>query len=161
MLGNPVSVLMTPDGASSYVVLRAENALVPMEWLPSGAVRRSERVATCREPEQIELLRNGRRALVRCLEGRAIEVFDLRKNEVIRRIAFNGRATDLVVTPDGEQALVTLTNEGTGGLALVDLQSYAVSVLPLSAEPTRVRLTPDGRVALVLSDRAKVAWVVR
>jgi DNA-binding beta-propeller fold protein YncE len=98
---------------------------------------------------------------VRCHEGRALEVFDLRKNELIRRISFNGRATDLVVTPDGEQALVTLTNDGTGGLALVDLQTYAVQVLPLSAEPTRVRVTADGRVVLVLSDRAKVAWVVR
>lgn len=161
MLGNPVSVLMTPDGTWSYVALRTENALVPLEWLPSGAVRRSERMPTCREPEQIELVRHGRRALVRCHEGRALEVFDLRKNELIRRVAFNGRATDLVVTPDGEQALVTLTNEGTGGLALVDLRSFAVTILPLSAEPTRVRLTPDGRMALVLSDRAKVAWVVR
>ncbi|MBK9264582.1 MAG: hypothetical protein IPM54_32950 [Polyangiaceae bacterium] len=161
MLGNPVSVLMTPDGSWSYVALRAENAIVPLEWLPSGAVRRSERIETCREPEQIELLRHGRRALVRCHEGRAVEVFDLRKNTLIRRVAFNGRATDLVVSPDGEQALVTLTNDGSGGLALMDLRSYAVTVLPLSAEPTRVRLTPDGRMALVLSDRAKVAWVVR
>ena len=31
----------------------------------------------------------------------------------------------------------------------------------LTAEPTRVRLSPDGSVALVLSDRAKVAWVIR
>lgn len=161
MEGNPVSVLMTPDGTWSYVALRAENALVPLEWLPSGAVRRSERMPTCREPEQIELVRQGRRALVRCHEGRALEVFDLRKNVVMRRVAFNGRATDLVVSPDGEKALVTLTNDGVGGLALVDLQSYAVTVLPLSAEPTRVRLTTDGRMALVLSDRAKVAWVVR
>ncbi len=107
---------------------------------------------TCREPEQIELVRQGRRALVRCHEGRALEVFDLRKNVVMRRVAFNGRATDLVVSPDGEMALVTLTNDGVGGLALVDLQSYAVTVLPLSAEPTRVRLTADGRMALVLSD---------
>jgi len=161
MLGNPVSVLMTPDGTWSYVALRSENVLVPLEWLPSGAVRRSERIPTCREPEQIELVRHGRRAVVRCHEGRALEVFDLRKNELIRRVAFNGRATDLVLSPDGEQAIVTLTNDGTGGLALVDLQSYAVTVLPLSAEPTRVRLTTDGRMALVLSDRAKVAWVVR
>ena len=161
MLGNPVSVLMTPDGTWSYVALRAENALVPLEWLPSGAVRRSERMPTCREPEQIELVRQGRRALVRCHEGRALEVFDLRKNQLMRRITFNGRATDLVVSPDGEQALVTLTNDGTGSVALVDLQSYTVNVLPLSAEPTRVRSTADGRVALVLSDRAKVAWVVR
>ena len=161
MLGNPVSVLMTPDGSTSYVVLRSEDALVPLAWQPSGSVRRGERVQTCREPEQIELLRRGRRALVRCHEGRALEVFDLGKGELLRHIPFNGRATDLVVTPDGEQALVSLTGDGTGSLALVDLESFAVKLLPLSAEPTRVRLTPDGRTALVLSDRAKVAWVVR
>ncbi|HVK70994.1 MAG TPA: hypothetical protein VM694_41345 [Polyangium sp.] len=161
MLGNPVSVLMTPDGSASYVVLRAEDALVPLEWLPSGAVRRRERIQTCDEPEQIELVRRGRRALVRCHEGRALEVFDLVKGELARHIPFNGRATDLVVTPDGEQALVTLTGDGAGSLALVDLESYAVKLLPLSGEPKRVRLTPDGRMALVFSDWAKVAWVVR
>jgi len=161
MLGNPVSVLMTPDGAMSYVALRAENAIVPLEWQPSGAVRRGDRIETCREPEQIELVRRGRRALVRCHEGRALEVFDLVKGELIRHIPFNGRATDLVVTPDGEQALVTLTGESTGSLALVDLESYAVETLPLAGEPTRVRLVPDGRMSLVLSDRSKVVWVVR
>jgi len=161
MLGNPVSVLMTPDGAASYVVLRAEDALVPLEWQPSGAVRRGERTQTCREPEQIELIRRGRRALVRCNEGRALEVFDIAKGELVRHIPFNGRATDLVISPDGEQALVSLTGEGTGSLAIVDLETYAVKLLPLAGEPTRVRLVPDGRTALVLSDRSKVAWVVR
>jgi hypothetical protein len=31
----------------------------------------------------------------------------------------------------------------------------------LSAEPHRVRISPDGRMAVVVSDRAKLAWVVR
>jgi len=161
MLGNPVDVLMAPDGSSSYVVLRAEDALVPLEWLPSGAVRRRDRIQTCDEPEQIELLRAGRRAIVRCHEGRALEVFDLVTGGLLRHIPFNGRATDLVVSPDGEQAIVSLTGDGSGAVAIVDLNAYTVKLLPLSAEPTRVRLTPDGRTALVLSDRAKVAWVVR
>src|SRR5262249_36288213 len=77
MLGTPVSVLMTPDGETSYVVLRAEDALVPLEWQPSGAVRQEARIHTCHVPEQIELVRRGRLGVVRCSEGRAIEVFDL------------------------------------------------------------------------------------
>jgi hypothetical protein len=44
---------------------------------------------------------------------------------------------------------------------LIDLTTYAVRMLPVSAEPTRVRIAPDGSMALVLSDRAKVAWVLR
>ena len=40
------------DGANSYVVLRAEDAIVPLEWQPSGAVRQEARIATCHEPEQ-------------------------------------------------------------------------------------------------------------
>jgi DNA-binding beta-propeller fold protein YncE len=178
MLGNPVSVLMTPDGESSYVVLRAEDALVPLEWLPSGAVRQRERIPTCREPEQVELVRRDRLAVVRCNEGRALDVFDLVTRKHVRRIPFNARAADLAISPDGEQAVVALPGESMGGppgqaglplhtpqsssaVALVDLKTFEVKLLPLGAEPTRVRLSPDGSTALVLSDRAKVAWVLR
>ena len=45
-------------------------------------------------------------------------------------------------------------------LSLFDQEPHG-SVLPVTAEPTRVRLSPDGSTALVLSDRAKVAWVIR
>lgn len=161
MVGNPVSVLMTPDGAMSYVVLRAENKIVPLEWLPSGAVRRKEAIAVCREPEQIELLRRGRRALVRCNEGRALDVVDLGTGKVIQHVPLNARAADMAVSPDGEQAVVALPDEGHSSVALVDLQSYDVKMLPVGAEPTRVRLAPDGGSALILSERAKVAWVLR
>lgn len=161
MLGNPVSVLMTPDGAMSYVALRAEDQIVPLEWLSSGAVRRRDAIVTCDEPEQIELLRSGRRALVRCDEGRALEVVDLAAGKATRRIALPARAVDMAVSPDGEQAVVALPDEGRSAVALVDLTTYEVKTFPLGAEPTRVRLAPDGRTALVLSERAKVAWVLR
>lgn len=161
MLGNPVSVLMTPDGLTSYVVLRAEAQVVPLEWLPSGAVRRRAAIPVCREPEQIELLRRGRRALVRCNEGRALDVIDLVAGKVIAHIPFNGRAADMAVSPDGDQAVVALPDEGNSSIALVDLKTYDVTLLPVTAEPTRVRLAPNGSSALVLSERAKVAWVLR
>jgi DNA-binding beta-propeller fold protein YncE len=161
MVGNPVSVLMTPDGETSYVVLRAEDALVPLEWQPSGAVRQEARIPTCREPEQIELVRRGRLGLVRCNEGHAVEVFDLTKRELVRHVSFNARVADMAVAPDGKQAIVALPADGAGFVGIMDLESYAVKVLPLTAEPTRVRFSPDGSVALVLSDRAKVAWVIR
>lgn len=166
MVGNPISVLMTPDGETSIVVLRAEDALVPLEWLPSGAVRQEARIPTCHEPEQIELVRRGRLGVVRCNEGRAIEVFDLAKREMIRHVPFNARVADMAVAPDGKQAIVALpslsTEGGTPGyVGLVDFETWEVKVLPLGAEPTRVRLSPDGTMALVLSDRAKVAWVIR
>ena len=161
MVGNPVSVLMAPGGDASWVVLRAEDALVPLEWLPSGAVRQSGRIPTCREPEQIELVRRGRLGVLRCNEGRAVEVFDLQKGELLQHIPFNGRVADLAISPDGEQAIVALPAEGSGFIGLIDLTTFAVRMLPVSAEPTRVRLAPDGSMALVLSDRAKVAWVLR
>lgn len=161
MLGNPVSVLMTPDGEASYVALRAEDAIVPLEWLPSGAVRQRERITTCREPEQIELVRKDRRAVIRCNEGRAIQIIDLVTKKLIRHVPFNARAVDLAVTPDGDQAVVALPSEGNSAVGLVDLTTFNVKLIPLGAEPTRVRLSPDGATALVLSDRAKVAWVIR
>jgi hypothetical protein len=161
MVGNPVGVLMAPGGEASWVVLRAEDALVPLEWLPSGAIRRNGRIPTCREPEQIELVRRGRLGVLRCNEGRAVEVFDLQKGELLQHIPFNGRVADLAISPDGEQAIVALPAEGTGFIGLIDLSTFAVRMLPVTAEPTRVRIAPDGSMALVLSDRAKVAWVLR
>ena len=161
MVGNPVSLLMTPDGQTSYVVLRAEDALVPLEWQPSGAVRQEARIPTCREPEEIALVRRGRRAIVRCNEGRSIEIFDLVKRELVRHVPFNARVADVAIAPDGEQAIVALPADGAGFVGLVNLESFEVKVLPVNAEPTRVRLSPDGSMALVLSDRAKVAWVIR
>jgi hypothetical protein len=134
---------------------------VPLEWLPSGAVRQQRRITTCREPEQIELVRRGRLGIVRCNEGRAVEIFDLSKRELVRRIPFNARVTDLAVSPDGEQVIVALPAEGAGAVGLIDLKTFDVRFLPISAEPTRVRLSPDGSMALLLSDRAKVAWVIR
>lgn len=161
MVGNPVGVLMAPGGEASWVVLRAEDALVPLEWLPSGALRQNGRIPTCREPEQVELVRRGRLGVLRCNEGRAVEVFDLQKGELLQHIPFNGRVADLAISPDGEQAIVALPAEGTGFIGLIDLSTFAVRMLPVTAEPTRVRIAPDGSMALVLSDRAKVAWVLR
>lgn len=161
MVGNPVSALMSPDGSAGFVALRAENTLVPLTWLPSGAVRQEARITTCREPEQIELVRSDRRAVVRCNEGRALQIFDLSKRELIHAVTFPGRALDMAVAPDGTQAVVALAGEGGGSVALVDLKSYAAKVHPLGGEPTRIRLAPDGGSALALGDRAKVAWVLQ
>ncbi|WP_437673908.1 YncE family protein [Sorangium sp. So ce131] len=161
MVGNPASALMSPDGSVGFVALRAENTLVPLTWLPSGAVRQEARITTCREPEQIELVRSERRAIVRCNEGRAIQVFDLAKRELLRAVTFPGRAVDLAVSPDGAQVVVALSGDGAGSVALVDLKTYAAKVHPLSGEPTRLRLAPDGGSALALGDRGKLAWVLQ
>jgi DNA-binding beta-propeller fold protein YncE len=106
-------------------------------------------------------VRKERRALVRCDAGRALEVFDLGTNKLVRHIPFNARAVDLAVSPDGAQALVALAGEGSGAVAVVDLDTYAVKLVPLASEPSRVRLSPDGATALVLSERSKVAWVLK
>jgi hypothetical protein len=161
LLGNPVSVLMRPDGEMSWVVARAEHALVPLEWLPSGAVSQKARIPTCKEPEQIELVRRDRRAVVRCDAGRALQIHDLSTGEMLRHVPVGGRALDLAVSPDGAQALVAISSDGAGALVFVDLASYETRHVSLGNEPTRVRLSPDGTTAIVYSDRSKVAWVLR
>jgi len=161
MVGNPVDLLMAPDSRSSFVLLREESTLVPIERLASGAVRLLDRLDTCKQPEEIVLVRRGRRALVRCNLGRAIDVVDLESRARVRRIPLNARVSDLVVTPDGRQALFTLPRDGRGALGVLDLDNYHLELHPLGGEPHRVRLTPDGRQAVVISDRSKAAWVVR
>ena len=161
MVGNPVQIVMAPDGETSFVVLREADRLVPLQHLPSGAVLRAEPVTTCRQPEQLGLVPKGRRGVVRCNEGRALEVFDLPHRKLLRHVPLNAWARDMVVTPDGRQAVAVLSNDRSGSLALLDLDSYQLTVSELSAEPHRVRLSPDGSMAVVISDRTKVAWVVR
>ncbi len=161
LLGNPVSVLMTPDGTASYVALRADDALVPLEWLPSGAVRQRDRIPTCREPEEVLLVRSGRRALVRCNEGRAVETFDLNQNKLLKHISLPGRPVDIDVSPDESQAVVALAGDGGGSVALIDLRTHDTRFVSLNAEPSHVRVAPDGVTTLVWSERAKTAWVLR
>lgn len=158
--GNPVSVLMSPDG-KSWVALRQANKLVPLEWQASGAVRQGTPIDTCDQPEQIELVRSGRRALVRCNRGRALDVLDLRDGRLLRRVPFNAPATDLAVTPDGKQAVVALPGSSDGAVAIVDLESFDVELVPLTEPPTKVRVSPKGEAVLAISSRSKVAWVVR
>jgi DNA-binding beta-propeller fold protein YncE len=161
LVGNPVGITMTPDGERGFVALRAKDALVPLAWLPSGAVRQEPAIETCNEPEQIALVRRDRRLLVRCNGGRAIEAFDLATGKLLKHVPFSARATDMAVSPDGKQAIVALPGEGAGWIGLVDLQTWDTKLIALGAEGTRVRLSPDGTAALVLSDIAKVAWVLR
>jgi hypothetical protein len=161
MMGNPVQVVMAQDGASSFVVLREQSAVVPLKTLASSAVLRAEPIATCRKPEQLEMVPVGRRGIVRCSEGQAIEVFDLPRRELLKHIPLHAGASDMVVTPDSRQAIVVLPYDRSGAVGLLDLQSYALTLTELSAEPRRVRLSPDGHAAVVVSDRTKVAWVLR
>ena len=67
----------------------------------------------------------------------------------------------MAITPDEAQAIVVLPGEGSGSVALVNLSTYDMVTIALPSEPTQVRLAPDGMTALVWSDRAKVAWVLR
>lgn len=163
MMGNPTAVLMLPDATSSFVVLRERNELVPLSFLKSGSVRQQPRIKTCRQPEQFALVRAKRHGLVRCNAGRAIDVVDLVSRRHLRRIPLNARASDMVVSPDGRQAIITLPDDGAGrgALGFLDLQSYNLTLHDLSGEPARVRLTPDGKTAIVISNRKKHVWVVR
>ena len=161
MQGNPVSAVMSPDGATSYLVLRSKNRLVGLEWLESGAVRQRTPIEVCDQPEQIALVRKGRRALVRCNRGRALEVVDLERGTVIRSVPLSAPATDLAVSPDSEQAVLALQGLRDGAIGLVDLTTFEVEEVPLTEPPSRVRISADGKTVLALSDRSKVAWVIR
>lgn len=161
LVGNPVDILMVPDSKTSYVVLREKDTIVRLQRLDSGAIRQEARLETCRQPEQIELIRDQRRAVVRC--GQALEVISLADGQLLRRISLNARATDMVVAPDGSSLLITLTHDGDtrGALGILELSSYELSTHELGGAPQRIRLSPDGKTAVVVSDRNKATWVIR
>jgi len=161
MLGNPVAVLSMPTGEKSFALLRARNTITELEWLPSGAVRQTAKLETCDQPEQIELARKSRNAVVRCNRGRALEVLALDKLRVVRMIPLSRPVTDMVLSPDGEQAIVTLSGETDGAIGFVDLTTYEMELIPVNAPLSRVRISPSGDAILVVSDRVKAAWVIR
>jgi len=161
MLGNPVSVAMSPDGETSWVALRQANKLVPLSFQASGALRVNAAIETCEQPEQVQIVRKERRAVLRCNRGRALEVFDLETQKLVRHIPFNAPASDMVVSPDGEQVVVALPAQGGGALAFIDLTSFEVELVPLTEPPSRVRMSASGDAVLAISDRSKVAWVIR
>lgn len=161
MLGNPVAVLAMPTGEKSFALLRARNLLTELEWLPSGAVKRGAKIETCDQPEQIELARRSRTAVVRCNRGRALEVFSLDKLGVVRQIPLSRPVTDMVLSPDGEQAIVTLSGDTDGAIGFVDLTTFETELIPVNAPLSRIRIAPSGDAILVMSDRVKAAWVIR
>lgn len=106
-------------------------------------------------------MRRSRRALVRCNAGHAIDVIDLDTHERHQRIALGVRVSDLAISPDGTQAIAALPQGKKGAIAVIDLSEGTARLHSLPAEPHRVRLSPKGTTVLVLSDRSKVAWVLK
>ena len=161
MVGNPAGVMMVPDGKTSLVALRAKNKIVPLTWDASGAVRQQDPIEACDQPEQIALARLRRQAVVRCAAGKAIEVVDITRKSVVRHVPLEGTPTDLLITPDAERAVISLSLTQGGAIVLLDLGTLDTEVVPLTEPASRVRISPDGKTILALSDRAKVAWVIR
>jgi hypothetical protein len=172
MLGDPASVLALPDDSTVWVALRREDAIVPITISPAGVPQRGAPIATCREPEQLELVRRSRRVVVRCDEGKALEVLDVGRAgeasdasgqapKLARQVAMPSRVVDLAISPDGRVALAALPDLDGGSLAVLDLDTLRLRTLPLGGEPSQVRFSSDGRTATVFSERAKTAWVVR
>jgi hypothetical protein len=163
LVGNPVDIVMVPDGKTSFVLLREEDAMVRLERLESGIIRQGARIGTCDEPEQIELIRRGRRAIVRCNAGRALEIFDISEGKLLRRIPLESRVADLAVSPDGRSVLLALPHDShrSGAVGWLDLDSYELTMHEIGGEPTRLRFDREGRSVAVISDTAKAAWVLR
>ncbi|NUP09268.1 MAG: hypothetical protein HOW73_24720 [Polyangiaceae bacterium] len=161
MQGNPTSVLMVPNGKTGFVALRQAGKLRPIEWNAAGGIRLLDPIDACDQPEELGLLRTGRRGVIRCNRGRSLQIFDLVSGQTLRTIEFNSPPSDMIVTPDGEQIVVALPGASGGAIALVDTESFDVELVPLTEPPTRVRLSKSGDAVLALSDRSKVAWVIR
>ena len=161
MTENAVDILMLPDGKTSYLLLRKSSEVLVQQHQPSGTVRQVRRLDTCEQPEAIRLVRRTRRALVRCNAGHAVDVINLDTHERHQRIALGVRVSDLAISPDGTQAIAALPQGKKGAIAVIDLSEGTARLHSLPAEPHRVRLSPKGTTVLVLSDRSKVAWVLK
>ena len=135
---------------------------MPLEWLPSGAVRQEARIPTCREPEQIELVRRGRRARRALQRGARHRGLRSRASASCSGTSRSTRASPTSPSrPTASRPSSRCPAEGTGFVGIVDLETFAVEVAPRQRPSRRASASrPTAATALVLSDRAKVAWVI-
>lgn len=159
--GNPVAVLLIPDGTKALVALRASGTIQALDATPSGSFRHAESVKTCREPDALELIRPLRKFAIRCADARSVEVMSIAPLALDRHLAFDERVTSMAVSPSGQQLALTLSGDGHGALALIDLTTGDMTQIRVSPEPTALTYSPSGRTLVLFAERTRQAWTVQ
>jgi len=72
---------------------------------------------------------------------------DLESGDVAWTVPVGERPNSIVITPDGQQALVS----STGGLTVIDLGAQQTSSVPVGSDATDIALSPNGDFGFVVT----------
>ena len=116
-------------------------------------------------PREVQFAADGSRAYV--VTDHGVSTLDLTKKlepsivpaiPLVRDLLTEARPAEVAITPDGKLALARIP--GLKALRVVNLETRALTDLPLGAEPTDLDIAPDGALALaVLRDAKEVAFI--
>jgi YVTN family beta-propeller protein len=102
---------------------------------------------------------NERRVFVAHLEGRAVSVID-RESGAVATVAGPGAQLGIAATPAGREVWVTAVDSGKVTVLDAAGDSVLATFPSGGAGPTRVRFTPDGRLAVIPHDESKTLTLV-
>jgi len=154
---NPRGIQFTPDGGTAVVVSDAYVVLVDLtgEEPIRTPVAISEDTVNPPSAEEVLIDPNGQYAMIRQYGTAELVVVDLKTFEV-GRVAVGDNATDLDVTPEGDEAVAVA--RGSSELWVYDLADPFLSpkVIGLPAEEIlgSVTMSPDGSKGLLYSTQS-------
>jgi DNA-binding beta-propeller fold protein YncE len=91
--------------------------------------------------------------------NKIIHIVDVRRGEVVKSLATNGRGSHMLAVSAKGDRIVT-GNIGDGTISVLSLTSAEAKVFPVARLPEGITITPDGNYSWVGSNRDSVVLVV-
>lgn len=151
--GTPRRALLQPDGAYLWV---SHDEGVSM--VGTTALKELARIPTGAGPHELAFSADGRFAFVANAGAGTVSVVDVARREKLRDVAVGGRPVSLAFSATARALYVS---DQAGQLAVIDGEGAGI-VARVALEPGvgQVRVTPDGRLALVVNPEKDSLYVV-
>lgn len=148
----PTGLALTPDERFLLVTNSFDGSLAILDV---AARRRVAAVRLPGMPYDVVVSPDGARAYVAVSQLDEVAVIDLARREVVARVGTGYRPKALALTPDGRTLLTA--NQTGGNVSVIDTQALReVRRVQTPAVNLRdIALSPDGRLAMVTSQRAQ------
>jgi YVTN family beta-propeller protein/autotransporter-associated beta strand protein len=139
----PITVAVSPDNRKGYVCSRNDEAITVLD-LVTNAVTGTIPLAGL-DPRSVAFAPSGATAYV---VGNGVRRIDVAADAVSGSLALATASRDLVITPDGQLAFVSL--EATHQVQLLDLAAFTAGpVVAVGALPGELALAPAGTAVYV------------
>jgi len=143
----PIDVVASRDGRTLFVACADAKGIAVVD-VATGKVSKS--LAMPAEPTGLVLSSDGTTLYVTCAspEGRVCSV-DIASGKLAQTISVGHGATGPAISPDGKTLYVC--NRFNNNVAVIDLKSREIALVPTLREPLAAAVTPDGRLVYVIN----------